>query len=69
MISLVSKSCLTHCVSMDCSSSSSSVHGISQTRILEWIAIFSWDVSNLGFEPTCPALASGFFATETPGKP
>ena len=32
--------CLTLYDSMDCSSSGSSVHGIFQARILEWVAIF-----------------------------
>ena len=32
-------SCLTLCDSMDCSPSGSSVHGIFQARILEWVAI------------------------------
>ena len=37
------------CNPMDCSSSGSSLHGISQTRILEWVAIsFSRDLPNLG---------------------
>ena len=27
------------------------------------------DVSDLGIEPVCPALADGFFTTEPPGKP
>ena len=31
--------CLTLCNAMDCSPPSSSVHGILQTRILEWVAI------------------------------
>ena len=35
----VSKSCLTLCNPMNCSPPSSSVHGISQARILEWVAI------------------------------
>ena len=34
------KSCLTLCDPMDCSPPGSSVHGIFQTRILEWVAIF-----------------------------
>ena len=33
-------SCLTLCDPMDCSPPGSSVHGISQARILEWVAIF-----------------------------
>ena len=36
---LVAKSCLTLCDPMDCSLPSSSVHGILQARILEWVAI------------------------------
>ena len=36
---LVIKSCLTFCDLMDCSSPASSVHGISQAIILEWVAI------------------------------
>ena len=35
----VVKSCLILCDPMDCSLSCSSVHGISQVRILEWITI------------------------------
>ena len=33
------QSCLTLCDPMDCSSPGSSVHGILQTRILEWVPI------------------------------
>ena len=35
----VAQSCLTLCDPMDCSLPESSVHGIFQTRILEWVAI------------------------------
>ena len=35
----VAQSCLTLCDSMDCSLPGSSVHGILQARILEWVAI------------------------------
>ena len=38
---LAVKSCLTLCNPMDCSPPGSSVHGIFQARILEWVAIFS----------------------------
>ena len=38
---LVAKSCLTLCNHMDCRPPGSSVHGISQARILEWVAISS----------------------------
>ena len=36
---LIAQSCWTLCNYMDCSPSSSSVHGISQARILEWVVI------------------------------
>ena len=38
---LIGKSCLTLCDSIGCSLSSSSVHGILQARILEWVPISS----------------------------
>ena len=36
---LVTQSCLTLCDSMDCSPPGSSVHGILQARILQWVAV------------------------------
>ena len=36
---LVTKSCQTLCDPLDCSLPGPSVHGISQARILEWMAI------------------------------
>ena len=36
---LVTQSCLTLCHPMDCSPPGSSLHGILQARILEWVAI------------------------------
>ena len=51
----------------------SSVYGIFQARILEWVVIpFSGDLPNPGIKPTylvSPALAGWFFATAPPGKP
>ena len=35
----VSQSCLTLCDPMDCSLPHSSIHGIFQARVLEWVAI------------------------------
>ena len=56
-----------------CSLSGSSVHGILQVRILEWVAISS---SRGSFQardkPTCPvspSLACRFFTSEPLGKP
>ena len=54
---LVAQLCSTHCDPMDCSPQGSPVHGISQVRILEWVAIpFSGDLPNPGIEPPSPAL-------------
>ena len=54
----------TLCDSMDYSLAGSSVHGIFQTRILEWVAFPSpGDHLKSGIEPAAPALASGFFTT------
>ena len=39
MSMLVTQSCLTPCDPMDCSPAGSSVLGILQARILEWVAI------------------------------
>ena len=55
---------------MDYSLPGSSVHEISQTRILEWVAIScSRGSSQQGVEPVSLAQAGGFFTTELPGKP
>ena len=46
------QSCLTVCDPMDCSPPGSSVHGTSQARILEWVAISSSKGSSIpGIEP------------------
>ena len=66
----VAKLCLTLCDPVDCSPPGSSVHGILQARILEWVAIsFSRNLPNSGIEPLSPALAGRFFTTEPPEKP
>ena len=44
----VTRSCLTLCNPMDCSPPGSSVHGIFQARMLEWVAIPSSRGLNLG---------------------
>ena len=61
------------CSPMDCNLPSSSVHGILQARILEWVTIPFFR----GFSPPrnppaslmSPALAGRFFTTEPCGKP
>ena len=61
------QSCPTLCDPMDCSPPGSSLHGILQARILEWVAMrTSRDLPNPGIEPTSlksPALTGGFFTT------
>ena len=66
------QSCLTLCDPMDCSPSGSSVHGILQARILEWVAISysrgsswprDWTQVSCG---SCTA--GGFFTTEPLGS-
>ena len=48
----------------------SSVHGILQARILEWVAIpFSRGSSNLGIEPGSFALQADSLPSEPSGKP
>ena len=53
---LVAKSCLTLCDPMNCIPPGSSVYGIFQARILEWVAIpFSSGSFNAGLKPVSPA--------------
>ena len=41
VLCLVAQSCPTLCDPMDCSQPGSSVHGILQARILEWVVMLS----------------------------
>ena len=60
---------MTLCNPMDHSPPGSSVHGIFQVRILEWVAIFfSRESSETGIEPISPALVGGFFTIEHQGS-
>ena len=63
---LTTKSCPNLCNSMDCSPSGSSVHGISQARILEWVVI---PISRGSSPPMYPAIQADFLTTEPLGKP
>ena len=65
------ESCPTLCDPVDCSSPGSSVHGISQARILEWVA----NSFSRGIFPTqvitpaslmSPTLAGRFYTVSTP---
>ena len=67
---LVAQSCPTLCNPMDCSPSGSSIHGILQARLLEWVAIpFSSNLANPGIEPGSPALKMDSLLFEPPRKP
>ena len=64
---LVAQSCLTRFNPMDCSPPGSSVHGVLQARILEWVAMpLPGDLRNPGIEP---ALQVDSSPSEPPGKP
>ena len=58
---------------MDCGPPGSSVHGIFQARILDWVSFPSpEDIPDPGINyasPVGPALAGRFFTTVPPGKP
>ena len=58
---------------MDYSPPGSSVHGIFQARVVEWVATsFLVGLTDPEIEPlslAASALKGGFFTTEPPGKP
>ena len=65
--------CLTLCSPVDCSLPDSSVHGILQARILEWVAMpFSRTFPTPGLNPPLLCLLHwqvGSLPLVTPGKP
>ena len=66
---MCAQSCLTLCDPMDWSPPGSSLHGISQARILEWVAIFSSRRSSQPRDRTSVSYISwiGRHALESPG--
>ena len=67
---LVAQSCLTLCNLMHCSPGGSSVYGIFQARIEEWVAIpFSRGSSQPRDCTQVSCISGRFFTTEPPGKP
>ena len=72
-VCLATKLCPTLCHSMDCSPPGSSVHGISQARILEWVAISSFRGSsqprNWTHMSGGSCLSRQILYPEPPGKP
>ena len=57
--------CLSLCKPIGCIPPGSSVHGILQVRILEWVAVPSSRGSSQLRDLKSPALAGGFFTTST----
>ena len=67
---LVAQPCPTLCKPMSRSPPGSSVHGILQARILEWVAMLcSRGSSQSGIDPRFPALQEDSLPCEPPGKP
>ena len=56
-------SCVQLCDPMDCSPPGSSVHGISQAKILEWVAMLSRGSSWPSDQTWVSRIANGFFTT------
>ena len=62
---LVAQLCPTLCEPVDCSPLDSSVHGILQARILEWVAIpFSRGLPKPGIEAGSTHIAGRFFTIQ-----
>ena len=62
---LVAQSCPTLCDSMYCSPQGSSVHGILQARILEWVP---GDLPDPGIKPRSPVFLADSLLSEPPGN-
>ena len=67
---VVAQSYPTLCDPMDCNLPGSSVHGILQARILEWLAIPSpEDLPDPGIKLRSAALQADYLQSESIGKP
>ena len=70
MLCLVAQLYSTLCNPMECSPPGSSVHGILQARILEWVAVpSSTDLPNPRIEPRSPTLQADSLLSEPLRKP
>ena len=65
----VAQSCPTLCDPVDCSPPGSSVHGILQVRILEWVTISFSRGSSQPRDQTQVSCIAGALTSEPPGKP
>ena len=61
-------SCLILCSPMNCSPPGSSVHGVLQARILEWVAITPGALPHSGIELQSPTVQADSLPSEPPGK-
>ena len=69
LMCLVIQSCPTLCNPIDYSTPGSSVHGLLQARILEWVACLPpGDLPNPGIKPRSPSLKADTLPSEPPGK-
>ena len=69
-VCVCAESCPTLCDPMDCSLPDSSVHGILQVRILEWVAMTSpGDLPDPGINPRSPASQEDSLPSEPSEKP
>ena len=66
---LVAQLCLTLCCPMNCNSPGSSVHGILQARVLEWVAISFFRESSRSRDQTQVSRIADSLLSEPPGKP
>ena len=66
----ISETYPTLCDPMDCGLPGSSVHGILQVRVLEWVAMLSppGNLPDPGVQPKSPALQADSLLTEPQGK-
>ena len=70
MYVLVAQSCPTLCDPIDCSPPGSSVHGIPQARILEWLPFPSpGGLPDSGIKSGSPTLQADYLPSEPPEKP
>ena len=70
MYVLVAQSCPTLCDPIDCSPPGSSVHGIPQARILEWLPFpSSGGLPDPGIKSGSPTLQADYLPSEPPEKP
>ena len=70
LLLLLAQSCLTLCEPLDCSSPGSSVHGILQARMQEWVAMpSSGGSSRPMIEPASPALQVDSLLLSHQGSP